>query len=88
MDELASTFTERVEAFLDQTGLAPSKFGADACGDPNFVADLRAGMEPRSARRRKVEEFMTRYCLPGSAPSEPNAAPEADPSKLRTGRAA
>ena len=83
MEDPVITFAARVEDFLATTGLAPSTFGAEACGDRNFVADLRDGMEPRAARRKKIEDFMAGYRLPGSASANPNGSPAADPSQVQ-----
>lgn len=65
----------RIEAFLAETGMKQSPFGEMACGDPNFVDDLRKGREPRSALRAKVEKFMDDYKIPGSASTAPVANP-------------
>lgn len=78
MDTL-SQFKSRVLAFIDETGLKPSRFGVQACGDPNFVADLRAGREPRESTRSKVEKFMDAYKIPGAASAAPVANPTRDP---------
>lgn len=67
----------RIEAFLAETGMKQSPFGEMACGDPNFVDDLRKGREPRSALRAKVQGFMDAYKIPGSV----SAAPVANPTR-------
>jgi hypothetical protein len=38
--------------------MAPSRFGADATGDPNLMADLRAGRSPRFERLHRIAAFM------------------------------
>jgi len=53
-----NTFRKRVEDFIQAHGLSPTTFGRDLAGDPNFVADLRAGREPREATKRKVLDAM------------------------------
>lgn len=64
----------RIDEFLEATGMAPSSFGQAACSDPSFIADLRAGREPRSATRRRVEKFMRDYRAPGAAPRDEGRA--------------
>jgi hypothetical protein len=51
-------FRKRVETYIEAHGLAPTAFGKFFAGDPNFVADLRAGREPRQATQRKVLDAM------------------------------
>ncbi len=75
--ETLAKFNDRVSEFIDRTGLAPSRFGFEACGDPNFVTDLRAGREPRESTRSKVEKFMDGYKMPGTG----NDTASADPSR-------
>lgn len=60
MDDLQS-FKIEVERFLVNTRMAPSRFGVDACNDPAFVIDLRAGREPRHSTMRKARAFMSTY---------------------------
>ena len=47
-----------IDAHLRDTGMAASRFGSEAVGDPNFVRDLRAGREPRSRVVERVMSFM------------------------------
>lgn len=68
--DLLDDFKIRIDAFLERTGMAPSRFGQASCGDPNFVSDLRVGREPRLATIRKVDAFMDAYRVPGSGVSE------------------
>lgn len=75
-------FRCRIEQFLADTGMAERTFGLGACNDSAFVADLRAGREPRESTRSKVEKFMDAYKIPGAA----SAAPVANPT--REGKAA
>jgi len=51
-------FRNRVERYIAAHGLAPTAFGKAFAGDPNFVADLRSGREPREATKRKVLDAM------------------------------
>lgn len=55
-------FARRVEAFLVRTGMAMSRFGALACNDRNFVAELRGGeREIRGSTIDKVDAWMTEF---------------------------
>ncbi|MFD1951354.1 hypothetical protein ACFSGX_11325 [Sphingomonas arantia] len=38
-----ATLLSRVEAYLEATGVRPSRFGLDVMGDGGLVAQLRAG---------------------------------------------
>jgi 2,4-dienoyl-CoA reductase-like NADH-dependent reductase (Old Yellow Enzyme family) len=53
-----TTFRKRVEQFMQDHGLSATTFGRDYASDPNFVADLRSGREPREATKRKVLDAM------------------------------
>lgn len=57
MSELEE-FKKHVEHFLSAKQWTPNKFGLQAKVGPAFVANLRAGREPRSATRRKVLKFI------------------------------
>ena len=48
----------RIERYLRATKTAPTRFGREAVGDPNLVADLRDGREPRRATTRRVLAFI------------------------------
>jgi len=37
----------KIESFLRDTGMAPTRFGRDAVRDPRLVFDIRNGREPR-----------------------------------------
>lgn len=54
-------FLQAIEAFLERTGLTPSRFGTQAVKDPNFVFDLRAGRMPRLDMAQRVLAFMQEY---------------------------
>ena len=53
--------TNEVLTFLEQSGMAKTRFGDLAVGDYSLVDDLLAGREPRSATvrriRAKIEEL-------------------------------
>ena len=47
-----------IEAHMQRTGIAPSRFGELAAGDPNLVRDLKNGRELRRRTVSRVMEFM------------------------------
>lgn len=57
-----------IEKYLRKTGVAPTRFGRDAVGDPQFVADLRNGREPRERTARRVADYLA--TKPGSDSAE------------------
>lgn len=48
----------RIEIFLRDTGMAPTRFGRDAVRDPRLVLDMRNGREPTPRMIRRIEHFM------------------------------
>ena len=52
---------DRIEIHLNETHMAPSRFGRRAVGDPRFVVDLRAGRRPRLRTLQKVERYLNDY---------------------------
>lgn len=55
---LLQSFRDRVEGFLSRTGMAPSRFGDEACNDRRFVFDLRDGRSPGLKTIDKVDAYM------------------------------
>lgn len=53
-----TTFLADVERYLRRSGTAPSAFGREAVGDPNFIADLRDGRAPNLRVINRVQEYM------------------------------
>ncbi len=51
----------RIENFLRQTGLPPTRFGQMAASDPRLVFDMRNGREPRKRMVLRVEHFMNTF---------------------------
>lgn len=62
-DPLAA-FRAKVEAFLVQHRLPPSRFGRLSCNDSAFVITLRQGRELKLSTIRKVEAWMQTYTPP------------------------
>lgn len=52
MDTLEEYFGTRISAFLDDTGLSPTRFGRMALGDPDLMRQIKRG---RSLRLRTAE---------------------------------
>ena len=48
----------KIENFLRNTGMAPTRFGRDAVRDPRLVFDMRNGREPTPRMIRRIEHFM------------------------------
>ena len=51
-------FCAKVDAFLERTGMKPSRLGRDAIGDSKFVFNLRDGRSPSLDTVEKLENFM------------------------------
>lgn len=51
---------QRVERFMRERGMPPTRFGREALHDPCFVFDLRSGREPRTRTTRRVLEYLER----------------------------
>ena len=48
----------KVEKFLRQSDVAPTRFGRDVVGDPRFVFDLRNGRDPRPQTVARVLAYL------------------------------
>lgn len=84
-------FLGRVEAFLERTGMAPSRFGKLTCNDSNLLWQLRQGRELRRATEAAVVDFMRRHrgSKAGArrrTPSKPQRSPK--PSRASHARQA
>lgn len=49
---------DRIETYLAQHRMPPSKFGRLAVGDPRFVKDLRGGRLPRAKTCDRVIRYL------------------------------
>jgi hypothetical protein len=49
---------QRIEAYLRRTRMAPTRFGREAMGDPNFVGSLLVGRKPRPRTVDRVVAFI------------------------------
>jgi hypothetical protein len=52
---------QRIERFLANMGVSPTRFGRTVVHDPRFVFDLRAGRRPRRQVHAKVESYLARH---------------------------
>jgi hypothetical protein len=52
---------ERIDQFLLDTGMAPTRFGREAANEPAFVTRLRGGMSPTLGRVNRVIAFMDQF---------------------------
>ena len=59
----------RIERFLRQHGMPPTKFGRLAAQDPRIVLDIRMGREVRPETAQRLSAFIENY-----APPSPGAA--------------
>ncbi|WP_313392958.1 hypothetical protein [Sphingobium yanoikuyae] len=51
----------KIEKFLRDHQIAPTRFGRDAVRDPRLVFDLRMGRDPGDRVKRRIEHFMNEY---------------------------
>jgi hypothetical protein len=49
---------ERIEHYLDRTGLPPTAFGRTVLHDPRFVHDLHLGRQPRPETAARVHAWL------------------------------
>lgn len=61
VDPAVEAFKSRVETFLVDHGMSPTRFGRTACNDSRFVIDLRNGRSPDYQTRVKVEAWMADF---------------------------
>jgi hypothetical protein len=51
----------KIEKFLREFRIPPTRFGRDCARDPRLVFDLRLGREPGARVSRRIEHFMNTY---------------------------
>lgn len=54
-------FRAEVESFLAESGMAPTRLGREALGDPSLVFQVRAGRTPGLRVATKVLTFISEY---------------------------
>lgn len=52
------TMLRTVEAYLRETGMAPTRFGRNAVRDPRIVLDMRNGREPSERMCRRLSHYI------------------------------
>jgi len=55
------TLRRRIERFLREYDMPPTRFGREAVRDPRFVFDLRLGREPRPETLRRVHAWLDAF---------------------------
>ena len=75
MRTISEQFLDRVEAFLEASGLKPSEFGRQSVGDPSFVVNLRRGRSPTLATADRVISFISRWEADETARGKKRGAP-------------
>lgn len=60
-------FLAHIDAFLERSGMAATRFGKAAVGDPNFVHDVRSGRSPSLALVERVNAFIEQCEQQGAA---------------------
>lgn len=53
---------EQIEAFLDATGITPTRLGLDATGEGGLIKSIRAGRSITLRTCRRLIDFMDNYC--------------------------
>lgn len=69
---------ERIEAFLDRSGLSPTRFGLEAMSEGGLVASLHRGRSLSLKNVNKVLRFIAEQdaaAVHGAASSDRSAAP-------------
>ena len=61
MPGAARNLLAEIEAFLEQTGLSPTKFGLAAVNDGHLVANLRKGTSVTLKTADRVRAYMARW---------------------------
>lgn len=49
---------QRIERHLRAKRMSPTRFGREALGDPNLIAQLKDGRELRSATVQKIVDYL------------------------------
>lgn len=51
---------EQIEMHLRARRMTPTRFGREAVGDPNLIAQLREGRELRAATKERIADYLNR----------------------------
>ena len=75
METLEEYFSKRVSAFLDDTGLSPTRFGRKALGDPNPVRQIEGGRSLTLRSADRVLAFISGFGRESGGARDPPVAP-------------
>lgn len=56
-----SSVLHRIDRYLKETAMAPTRFGRLAVRDPRLVHDLKRGREPGPRMVRRIEAFLAAH---------------------------
>ncbi len=48
----------RIQLFLNRAGMAPTRFGREAVGDPRLISDMRNGRELRETTVARIHAWL------------------------------
>ena len=48
----------RIERFLEQADMKPTRFGREAVGDPRLISDMKNGRELRDATIARIQAWL------------------------------
>ena len=48
----------RIQHFLKQADMAPTRFGREAVGDPRLISDMKNGRELRDATIARIQAWL------------------------------
>ena len=48
----------RIQLFLKRAGMAPTRFGREAVGDPRLISDMRNGRELRATTVARIHAWL------------------------------
>lgn len=57
-----SVLLREIRSVCDRHGIAPSRFGRDACNDPALITNLHNGRDPGAAVRAKIAGHIAALC--------------------------
>ncbi len=75
METLEEYFSTRVSAFLDDTGLSPTRFGRQALGDPNLVRQIERGRSLTLRSADRVLAFISGFGRESGGARDPPRRP-------------
>lgn len=61
MDITSQNLLNLIEPFCIEYKIGKTQFGKLACGNQNFIKDLREGVSPTGRTAEKVKEFINKY---------------------------